>query len=290
MAAQRHFTMSVLGAVIAIRQYLDVHHDASADGAAIAIRRTDTDYSGADFRTALELHRSLPLELVFRSYHADLRECLAFLILRHRPWWIRAIPFGRERLASAIGRGEGEGRDELQSLRAARLFDDPVEDEVVQWWDRLSQTVRAELADQRLLQGRQAERLSIEYERARLAALGITKQPRWVSIDDNSIGFDIQSYAPGPVEPVNRLIEVKSSSREPPRIILTKGEWDAALRYGAAYIFHIWQISTKTLIEKTAQEIAHHIPIDQGDGSWLQVEIEVSCELSETRQGAGINV
>lgn len=275
MSAQRHFTMSALSAVIAIRRYLDTHPDASADGAAIAIRRTDADYAGSDFRTALELHQVLPPELIFRAYHADLRECLAFLILKHRPWWIRAIPFGRERVATAVGRGEGEGRDELQSLRAAHLFDDPVADDVVQWWDRLSQAVRTELADQLLLQGREAEQLSMEYERVRLASLGIARTPRWVSIDDNGAGFDIHSYDQGPVEPVNRLIEVKSSLRDPPRIILTKGEWNAALRYGAAYVFHVWQLPTKTLVEKTVEEIAHYIPIDQSGGSWLQVEIEV---------------
>ncbi len=276
MTAQHHFTMSALSAVIAIRRYLDTHSDANADGAAIAIRRTDADYAGSDFRTALELHQVLPPELMFRAYHADLRVCLAFLILKHRPWWIRAIPFGRERVATVVGRGEGEGRDELQSLRAAHLFDDPVVDDVVQWWDRLSQAVRAESADQLLLQGRAAERLSMEYECARLASLGIARAPRWISIDDNGAGFDIHSYDRGSVEPVNRLIEVKSSSREPPRIILTKGEWNAALRYGTAYVFHIWQLPAKKLIEKTVQEIAHHIPVDQHDGSWLQVEIKIS--------------
>jgi hypothetical protein len=276
MSAQRQFTMSALSAVIAIRRYLDTHPDATAVAAATAIRRTDADFAGSDFHTAQELHKILPANLVFRTYHTDLQECLAFLILKHRPWWIRAAPFGRERVATAVGRGEDEGRDELQSLRAAGLFDDPVTEEVVRWWDRLSRAVRTDLADHLLVQGREAERLSMEYERARLSSAGIARQPRWVSIDDNGAGFDIHSYDRGAVEPVNRLIEVKSSSRSPPRIILTKGEWNAALRYGAAYIFHIWQLPAKTLIEKTVQDIARHIPIDQSGGSWLQVEIEVS--------------
>jgi Protein NO VEIN, C-terminal len=40
----------------------------------------------------------------------------------------------------------------------------------------------------------------------------------------------------GPIEPVNRLIEVKSSTQNPPRMILTRGEWEAAIRYGDSFV------------------------------------------------------
>ena len=275
MTAQRHLTMSALGAAIAIRRYLQNHPDASADAAALAIRRSDADFMSSDFESALELHEILPIHLVFETYHDNLRECLEFLLLKHRPWWIQAIPYGRERVASAIGEGSDEGRDELQSLRAAGLYTDPVTEEAVQWWDRLARAVRSDIDDRLLLQGRAAERLSLEYERARLKSLGILKVPHWKSIEDNGAGFDIHSYDVGAVEPISRLIEVKSSTRTPVRIILSKNEWAAALRYGDSYVFHIWELPAQRLVEKTVKEIASHIPVDQGEGTWLNVEIEI---------------
>jgi len=63
-----------------------------------------------------------------------------------------------------------------------------------------------------------------------------------MAIEDNAAGYDILSYDVGPVEPTSRLIEVKSSMQNPPRIILTRKEWEAAARYSETYVFHIWSL------------------------------------------------
>lgn len=123
------------------------------------------------------------------------------------------------------------------------------------------------------MQDREAERLSITHEEKRLAELGIPRTPRWVAIDDTGAGYDILSYDLGRAEPTNRLIEVKSSTQTPPRMILTRGEWQAALRYGEVYCFHVWALPSKILNERTVSKISPHIPMDRGAGTWTTVEI-----------------
>jgi hypothetical protein len=56
-------------------------------------------------------------------------------------------------------------------------------------------------------------------------------------------------------------------------MILTRGEWEAAIRYGAAYVFHLWKLPDKELIECKMADVASHIPIDQGSGLWANVEV-----------------
>ena len=273
MEAHRHFSMSALSALIALRAYLKTHSDADSATAATAIRRSNVDCAGGDFEAALDLHEILEHHIDFDNIQADLRTALRFLILHHRPWWMRAIPFGRDRLASAIGPDVDIGRNELQCLRSAGLFDEPPLDDAVAWWDELAHLVRASQDEQRLLQGRHAERLSLAYERARLQELGIEGEPRWMSIEDNGAGYDIQSFDTGAYAPINKLIEVKSSMLRPNRMFITRNEWNAALKYRDNYVFHLWDMPAGVLKEYTVGEIAKSIPVDCGAGCWKEVEI-----------------
>ena len=262
--------MSALSATIAIRRYIADYPEADAENAVISIRRIDADASGNDFDAGLELHVALPAETKFTDPQTDLRTTLSLLISEVRPWWTKGFPYGRERLRGLLG------RDEAQCFRAAGLFDEPPSADTIQWWDSLAQTARAELNDHLLLQGREGERLSLAHERERLAALGIAREPRWIAIEDNGAGYDILSYSPGTVEPMSRLIEVKSSTQDPPRIILTRSEWEAAKRFGDSYVFHIWALPRNTFLERSVAEMVRHIPEDQGSGVWKAVEITIT--------------
>ena len=276
MEAGRHLSMSAFNALAAVRRYLVTYPEVEPTSAATSIQRNDADFSGSDFDAALSLHSLLPADLVFREFQPDLRMAIKLVIFHHRPWWIQAAPYGRERLVSAIGREVGEGRDELQSLRAAGLFDEFPSTDVVAWWDELGHLVRLEKEQQLLQQGREGERLTLAHERSRLRKLGIRLEPKWISIEDNLAGYDILSFDTGPVAPVHRLIEVKSSSRDIPHIFISRNEWEAALRYGDRYVFHVWHLPTQILIERTVAEIQLNIPIDQGSGRWTDVEIVLS--------------
>lgn len=270
MSDPKHFAMSVFNAVYAIRRYLEMHPGVDAQTAARSIPRIDSDYEGSDFSVGLELHELLPQEIKFTDPAEGFRETILTLVTVHRPLWIRFAPYGRERVRAALS------QNELQCLRSADLFEEPPTDSIVAWWDGLAQRARNELNERLLLQGREAERLSLIHERERLAALKIIKEPRWVSIENNAAGYDIQSYSPGVVEPVSRLIEVKSSTYDPPRIFLTRNEWNTASSYGSSFVFHIWELPAKTLIERTVEEIALHIPDDRGNGEWTEIEITIA--------------
>jgi len=261
------FRMSAFAALIGIRRYIRDHSGISAKEAAISLQRSDADFSAADFASALRLHELLPSEIDFVDPEASLRDGLSVLITTHRPFWYRYFPYGRQRLAAVLT------QDELQTFRSAGLFDQhpPA---VVAWWDALATLARS-VEDERLnAQGRHAEKLSLEYERKRMASIGISEHPRWVALDDNSAGYDIQSFDQTPHGLKNILIEVKSSKRNPPRMILTRGEWDAAAKYGDSYMFHLWKLPTEQLIVKSVSEISAHIPGDSGDGKWTEVEIQ----------------
>jgi hypothetical protein len=119
--------------------------------------------------------------------------------------------------------------------------------------------------------------LSFDHEVARLAELGIAKSPRWVAIDDNTAGYDILSYDRGPLEPISRLVEVKSTIQSPLRFFVSRNEWNLANRSGTAYTFHVWDLRADQprLYERTAAQVGMHIPLDQGKGKWTVAEIPV---------------
>lgn len=261
------FRMSAFTAAIGIRRYLRDHPDTAIEDAALALRRSDADFAGADFAGGLALFARLPEDLALADVSAFIREGLSVLIEVHRPWWIKLSPYGRQRLASGLT------QDEQQTFRAAGLYDAQPSSEAIEWWDRLAAQARAEQDERLGAQGRRAELLSLNHEVDRLKREAIDLAPVWTALDDNAAGYDIRSYNKTLYGIANLLIEVKSTSRNPPRIILTRGEWEAAQKYQSAYTFHIWQFPDETLSIRTVQEISAHIPDDRGDGLWQKVEI-----------------
>ncbi len=86
--------------------------------------------------------------------------------------------------------------------------------------------------------GERGEFVVLQYENARLKSLGSKKKPKQVSAYDDSLGFDIRSYAADDSE---IQIEVKSTNSSPKdfRFYLTALELDAARRYGNSYHIYI---------------------------------------------------
>lgn len=261
--------MSALNALLALRRYTVMYPDLSVRVAAHSILDFDADSAGCDFEAGIELFERLPEDTFSDDPAEALQRVLANILGWQSPVWARLAPYGRERVKSALN------RDEEQCLRSAGLFEEPPGIAVVTWWDRLAQAARATSNDRLLEQGREAERLSLQYEIDRLRSLKLDLLPKWIAIEDNSAGYDIRSYDHGITAPVSRLIEVKSSTRNPPRMILTRNEWETAAKYGDTFVFHIWALPAEKLQERTVADIAAHIPIDQGYGNWSQVEIEL---------------
>lgn len=269
MPLSRLLSMSCMNAVIAIRRYQNRNPEISMHDVISLLANSDSDMASYDFSAASEVVLQLPDELKFLDIKADMRSAIAALIISHDPWWLKSFPYGRERVALSIS------DDEKQCLRAAGLYQSPPDVMIMQWWDDLANRARSKQDEKLLAQGREAERLSLEYEIARLKSLNIEGNPKWVSIEDNSAGYDIQSFLPGDFGPINLLIEVKSSSRVPAIIFITKNEWEIASKYGDSYIFHLWNMNNKALKIIDLNGVARHIPTNNGDGEWESVAIEI---------------
>ena len=120
-----------------------------------------------------------------------------------------------------------------------------------------------------------ADRSRLEHDAAgmSLAAYVRWRLPVWVAIDDNTVGYDILSYERHDEGEINRLIEVKTTRAVPPRMILSRNEWETAARFGAAFEFHLWNLNFEKLTIFTVDQIRPHIPTDNGSGKWENLEI-----------------
>jgi len=197
------------------------------------------------------------------SPQARLREQIARLIEVASPAWAALVHRGRETVC-VYAPGEA-----VQCLREAGLLDG-IDTETVAWWDRLSSASRSRQDAGRLRTGRRGERLSWEYELERTGTA-----PEWKALDTVEAGYDLLSIVErGSTRRL--LIEVKSSTMDQSRAVfwITRHEWKALNGADAAAV-HLWTSvgAGGQLTVVPASELGHHIPHDQGLGTWETVAI-----------------
>lgn len=258
-------TMSAFWGLVALRRYVANHPTVAVPDAVHALRRLSADDAHHDYCAAMTLHTVIGGDYAHDDIVTLFQETISTVVKRDRPWWTRLAPLGRERLRAALS------PNEAQCFEAAGLFIDMPTTDVLAWWDSLAQATRAADNDGKLQQGREAEQLTLAFERKRLARLGIERDPTWIAIEDNTVGYDVQSFDPGVVAPVNKLIEVKSCSRDAVKIFISRNEWETAVNSAPHYHFHVWLLPEKQLIELTVDDVARHIPLNQGRGIWQNV-------------------
>ena len=260
-------SMSVIEALRIVRSYMRNDPSISVEQASRIARAIDA--SKVDYAAAAVLDLMMPSDSLEDDDAISFYRSCVETIVRRNPIWMKTISLGRQKFVQKLD------RDAVSCFRSARLLDEPPTDQTVDWWDRL-QSLGRRLADQsRLDQGREAERLSLIHEEARLRSLGIDRSPKWVAVEDNTVGYDILSYDPGLIEPVTRLIEVKSfKGRE--RFFLSRNEWETAKKYGGAYSFHVWDLTNKRLRQRSVAEVNSSIPVDNPGGRWDVAVIDVN--------------
>jgi hypothetical protein len=233
-------------------------------------KRLDSDLSSLDLEAAVDLAVMVSHEVCTEG-EQFYRACVEAVVLNRQPIWARIMMLGRKKFTSKLS------RDEEQCFREARLLDDPPTEEIVRWWDRVTGQVRLASDQLKIERSRKAETLSIQYEIARLKSLGINLLPKWIAIEDNTAGYDVLSYEIGPLQPINLLIEVKSTIASPVRFIVTRNEWDQALKFGEAYRFHIWnlQANPPVLFKRSVADVLPHVPTDNKKGAWKTMEVPV---------------
>lgn len=238
------------------------------------IQNVEPNAASYDLAAAVELHDLVPKD----APHTGVmfyRVCLATVLLNEVPEWAKLMTLGRGRF---IKRLKSEELRDIRSLfRQAKLMDEPASPDDIEWWDGIQGHVRLYQDAERLRRARAAEQLTIQHERERLKQAGLELEPRWMAIEDNTVGYDVLSYIPGTFGPLNKLIEVKSTIASPLRFFVSRNEWDQAAQIGESYVFHVWDLqkSPPVLYEKPVSQIATHIPQDNGEGHWASVLIPV---------------
>jgi len=266
ISVERLLSMSSMTALATVRNYSQ-KSNVSFQESSQSLRRFNAEYHSLDFEAAEQLD-SFVEHLPNVDPEAFYRLTLRRVIERELPLWIMLASAGRSRLCEALP------ANILQSLRSAGLLTEKPTLEIVNWWDEIASIARSEHDKVKLEHGRAAEYLTLELEEARTRTLGLTVSPRWISIEDNSAGYDILSFDAGEHGPTARMIEVKSCSSSTLGFYMTRGEWKTATR-SQCYIIHLWELTSKSLIEISVPELELSIPIDQGTGNWQSVFVRV---------------
>ncbi len=200
------------------------------------------------------------------------RECVMAVMIGQMPTWAKLMTLGRGRFIKSL-KGD-EYRDIRSVFRESLLLEDPPTNADVRWWDILTARVRLNNNIDRDIRSRLAEELSLRYEKDKLEQLGIDTPPRWMAIEDNTVGYDVLSYRPSHESTANLLIEVKSTIASPMRFIISRNEWNVADQAGDAYLFHVWDMKDQPILYiRTVEQVRPHIPQDNEKGKWKDAEI-----------------
>ena len=258
--------MAAFLAFLELRSFGTDHPSLNNTEAVVSLSSLRSSASGLDFRGGLALRQALDPSVDWNSTTDSLRLFIFEWVRLVEPRWLYLVPFGREGVRRALD------SDHAQCFREAGLFDEVPDDEAIEWWDSLAALMRGVSDTEKMKRARLAERLSFEYEQRRMKELGIRNEPKWASLEDNSLGYDILSYDRDPQgRTVSRLVEVKSTLSE--SIFLTRNEWENASGAAQRAVIHVWDLRQEKLHEYRPQEIAPNIPLDHGAGSWQNVRI-----------------
>jgi hypothetical protein len=260
--------MAALSAFIELRQYLSKNPGLDVATAVKSVRVINPNADAFDYIGGIAINELLGPTFDSPNTVAGLRPVIFELVRRAQPWWLRLVPYGREKVRANLG------QDQVQCFREVGLFDAIPDVETVAWWDELAAAGRATVEVERMSQARYAEQMSLDHERERLLQLDIKLEPEWVSLEDNTLGYDIRSYDLSDGQVVSRLIEVKSTTAD--RIFITRNQWDNAASAQPHFCFHVWKLPERSVTEYSVTRIRSHIPADMGQGLWEEVRIDLS--------------
>jgi hypothetical protein len=266
LGVQRIFSMSAFEALRHLHVYRAAHPELATNELVKLVSKLEV--GALDYNAAQELDAFLPAAVDHQDPTRFFRACIE-AALHQNHIWARSITLGRQKFIQKLD------RDEVSCFRCSRLLDDPPSMETVAWWDRIQSAGRENTNSAIMERARNAEWLSLEFELARLATLGIKRKPVWMSVEDNTVGYDILSFNQGKTEPVAKLIEVKSFLGQR-RFYISRNEWNTAIKFGTSYAFYVWDMQRTTLYEKSVQQVLSQIPSDGQGGRWSEAIIELS--------------
>lgn len=263
----RLFSPSAFEALRVIRIFKSQHPDLPGRDLIALIRSINPD--AHDYEAGKILDEVVAIEDLSYNTTDFYRACIEVLTVQ-RPIWRKLVILGRRKFTQKLT------RDEQKCFEFAGLLDDPPTQHVIEWWDKIAGASRLMADSEKMKRARTAEQLSLAHEVRRLERLGINRAPIWTSIDDNTVGYDLISFDLGFPDPINRLIEVKSTIASPVRFFISRNEWETAVKFGSRYYFHVWDLRIPKLYERTFEDVKPKIPSDTARGKWTTAEILIT--------------
>lgn len=206
--------------------------------------------------------------------HLYVRIILKLYVKHFSPTWAFVIPGGRIEFTNSL---ENKAKDILQIFQEAELFEFS-NDEIVDWWDEVSDFIRKSKANINTLTGRKGERLTLEFERRRTGM-----DPQWVSIESNFSGYDVLSIVSSK-DNKKLAIEVKASIQKisGAYFYFTKNEYLNAKEFGV-YHLYLWNFSSNVpkLCIVDFNNLEKHLPLNRLKGNWESCSVPFSCFYSE---------
>ncbi len=232
--------------------------------------------SNLDYTEGKKIVNILGKELILEYSNSQenkkliMRKILKNFFLKNTPGYIYHITKGRDIFKEYIN------DNIIQLFNEAELFNvlDASEESktIMQWWDEIIQFVRQRSNDSKLLLGREGEKKSFDYESKKLIKLKSNKKPHWASLDNNLLGYDIQSWD----EKMNQIfIEAKASSKADGIFYLSRNEWNTSLEKKNSYFIHIWiqnQQEPKILSYENLSSKKYNIK-DSDNAEWTDIRI-----------------
>jgi hypothetical protein len=191
------------------------------------------------------------------------RRLLALILtnLRRDLLWVAAVPNSELSRLSPT---------EFQCFKDLGLTFPNESEGALEWWDfiRKAGSFR-DNSESKKIAGDAAERLSLDFEKARLESEGrqdVSHLVSWVSRDSDLLGYDILSFMP--MEKgvdVRKHVEVKKLSsdfRGSYFFFLSVNEFEIAKQLAKNYFFHLWIFngSSRFLYELPADDICNLVP------------------------------
>lgn len=183
----------------------------------------------------LEAINELNTKIKEYDYQIALRVILIKYLKNEKPGFILRVTHGRDFFLDYIDENFEQLLNDAGLYNQINLSKEGRE--IGYWWDDLSEFVRNLEKDKKQDQGREGEEKTIRYEIDKLKKLDIKKEPKWISYEDNTAGYDVLSWSK---ELDEIFIEVKATKNSNGSFYLSKGEWRFSVSAKDNYFIHVW--------------------------------------------------
>lgn len=263
-------TMSALAALAKVYEVQLAQNSLTFEESCKVAKESSADSFALDYEGALFLKQFDTSGLEHIWSEEWIRGILRSFLLSDWRIWHKSILKGRGHVLRQLT------DNERQVFEAAGLCSENPESSVISWWDAFQDLKRSEL-DQNDFRDWEAK--SLEYEIKRLQQLKCPNRPTWRSIDDNTCGFDIESFDILENEWISIAIEVKSRYTQDILFEMSRNECDQMARMKNRYRVHFWSKPEGKLNFVDSEALINTLPKDSESARWKSSEFHFQAGM-----------